>query len=161
MKLSIINKFTAVMLLLIIFAGCNDILEDVEPPTSVSGELVLTTEDGVNALRSRLYSIMRANSGFTTQYMVAPSAFTDETRARTGATRYVNHNVAVGTSGTAHLSAAGSLNGVIKAASHMISGKEDGVITAEVRNRYKGEAYVLRAFAIQTLVKAWGYEPGN
>src|SRR5690625_3758295 len=146
MKLSIINKFTAVMLLLIIFAGCNDILEDVEPPTSVSGELVLTTEDGVNALRSRLYSIMRANSGFTTQYMVAPSAFTDETRARTGATRYVNLNVAVGTSGTAHLSAAGSVYGLINVANHMISGVEDGVVPAEVLNRYKGEAYVLRAF---------------
>lgn len=149
------------MLLLIIFAGCNEILEDVEPPTSVSGELVLTTEDGVNALRSRLYSIMRANSGFTTQYMVAPSAFTDETRARTGATRYVNLNVAVGTSGTAHISAAGAVYGLINVANHIISGVEDGVVPAEVLNRYRGEAYALRAFAMHTLVRAWGYEPGN
>src|SRR5690625_7269819 len=95
MKLSIINKFTAVMLLLIIFAGCKDILEDVEPHTSVSGELVLTTEDGVNALWSRLYSIMRANSGFTTQYMVAPSAFKDETRATNGIDRDISVDVYV------------------------------------------------------------------
>src|SRR5690625_7987533 len=120
MKLSIINKFTAVMLLLIIFAGCNDILEDVEPPTSVSGELVLTTEDGVNALRSRLYSIMRGNSGFTTQYMLAPSAFTVETRARSCATRSLNLSVAVRTSVPAYVLTSGSVSVIIPAARLMV-----------------------------------------
>lgn len=149
------------MILLITFAGCNDILEDVEPPTSASGEVVLTTEDGVNALRARLYSTMRGSSSFTTQYMVGPSAFADETRARTGATRYVAQNIAVGTSGTAHLSPAGAVYNLINVANHLIGGVEDGVVSAEVLNRYKGEAYALRAFAMHTLVRAWGYEPGN
>src|SRR5690625_7896619 len=96
---------------------------------------------------------MRANSGFTTQYMVAPSAFTDETRARTGATRYVDLNVAVGTSGTAHISAAGAVYGLINVANHIISGVVDGVVSAEVLECYRGEAYGFRSFALLTFVR--------
>src|SRR5690625_7543717 len=100
---------------------------------------------------------MRAIHGLTSQYQVDPSEITDEIRARTGATSYVNLNVAVGTSCTANLSAAGAVYGLINVANHMISGVEDGVVPAEVLNRYKGEAYVLRAFAMHTFVRAWGY----
>ena len=159
-------KYAVVAVLLVGFAGCNDILEDVEPPTSVSGELALSSPEGINALRASMYSKIRENFGFTTNYFIGPSAFADEARIRPGATRYDNLNSAIGTSGTAHLSfwsnaANSNAYNIIQDANLLAGAIPDGVIPAATADRYRGEALAIRAFVYHNLVKLYGYEPGN
>jgi starch-binding outer membrane protein, SusD/RagB family len=161
MKKLKITKYAVVAVLLIGFAGCNDILENVEPSTSVSPDVALTSPDGVNAVRASMYSKIRESFAYTTDYFVGPSAFTDELFIRPGASRFNDYNQAIGTSGTVHL---GNWNGsynIIQDANLLIGGVEEGVMDAETLNRYRGEAYAIRAFAYHNLVRVYGYEPGN
>ncbi|PWN05244.1 RagB/SusD family nutrient uptake outer membrane protein [Rhodohalobacter mucosus] len=159
-KLKLIT-FTVIGGLLIAVAGCNDILEDVEPSTSVSGEVVLTSEEGVNALRTSMYNRVIGQFDYYTEYFVAPSAFTDETRNRPGSTRYQGLNTAEGTFGTTHIASWGSHYEVIQDANLLIGAIPDGVLDAATLNRFRGEALAMRAFAMHNLVKVYGYEPGN
>ncbi|WP_428236231.1 RagB/SusD family nutrient uptake outer membrane protein [Gracilimonas sp.] len=154
-------KYALVAVLMAGFASCDSLLDDVEPSLSVSGELVLTTEDGVNALRASMYSKIRENFDMTTGYFVGPSAFADETRNRPSSTRYQALNSATGTSGgTTHLDNWG-LYEIIQDANLMIGGVEDGVVDAATLEQYRGEALALRAFAMHNMVRVYGYEPGN
>lgn len=154
-------KFALVAALLVGFTSCDNLLDDVEPSTSVSGEVVLTTESGAQAIRASMYSKIRENFGFTTGYFVGPSAFTDETRNRTGSTRYRGLNEAVGTSGTGHLNNWGIYE-VIQDANLIIGALDAEIFTDPATlDIYRGEALAIRAFAMHTMVKVYGYEPGN
>lgn len=155
-----LTSYILVAAMLLVFAGCNDILEDTEPPTAVSGDIVLTSEDGVNALRASIYSKLRG-FGFSTQYFIGPSAFADETRSRVGASRMEGLNNAEGTFGTTHLRPYNQTYSLILDANLIISGIEDGVLPQETLDQYRGEALALRAFAMHNLVKALGYEPND
>lgn len=151
----------AVGALLISFAGCNDILEDVEPSTSVSGDVVLNSPEGVNALRTSMYNRLIGQFDYFTEYFVAPSAFTDETVNRPGSTRYQGLNQAEGTFGTTHIASWGSHYEVIQDANLLIGAIPEGVVDAATLSRFRGEALALRAFAMHNLVKVYGYDPGN
>lgn len=162
MKKYKLSKYAIIATLFIAFMSCDSILEDVEPATSVSGEVVLTTEDGVNGLRASMYSKIRESFSFTTDYFVGPSAFTDETRNRPGSTRFQAYTVATGSSGG--LTHMGNWNGaydIIQDANLMIGGVEDGVLDQATMDQYRGEALAIRAFAMHNLVRVYGYEPGN
>lgn len=154
-------KYTIVGALLITLAGCNDLLENVDPSTSVEPQVVLTSADGVTALRASMYAKMHEQFAYTTEYFVAPSAFTDETRNRPGSTRYQALTQAVGTSGTDHIASWGDHYGIIQDANLIIGAVEEGVLDPETLDRYRGEALGLRAFAMHNLVKVYGYDPGN
>jgi starch-binding outer membrane protein, SusD/RagB family len=156
-------KYAFVAVLLLAFSGtaCNEILENVEPSTSVSGEVALTSPDGVNAIRASMYSKIRESFSYTTDYFVGPSAFTDELFIRPGASRYNAYNQAIGTSGTVHMGKWGGSYNIIQDANLLIGAIQDGVLPAETLNRYRGEAYAIRAFVYHTLVRDYGYEPGN
>ena len=161
MKKFNIAKFAVITFLLVSFTGCNDILDKVEPTTAVSTEVALSSDDGVRALRVSMYSKIRESFGYTTNYFVAPSAFTDETRVRPGATRYQDLNVATGTEGTVHMpNWTGSYN-IIQDANLLIGGIEEGVLPQAELDRFRGEAYAIRAFVYHNLIRLYGYEPGN
>lgn len=156
------------ILLLVIAGGfflsltaCNDILENVEPATSVSGETVLTSPEGVRALRVSMYAKIHENFAYRTEYFVAPSAFTDETRNRPGSSRYQDLTVAVGTSGTSHIASWGAHYGIIQDANLLIGAVEAGILPDGEFDRFRAEALTLRAFALHNLVKVYGYNPGN
>ena len=156
------------ILLLVIAGGlffsttaCNDILENVEPSTQVSGEIVISNPDGVTALRTSMYAKIHSSFAYRTEYFVAPSAFTDETRNRPGSTRYQGLTTAVGTGGTAHIATWGTHYNVIQDANLIIGAVEEGVLPQSTLDQYKAEAYTLRAFAMHNLVKVFGYDPGN
>ncbi|WP_069132562.1 RagB/SusD family nutrient uptake outer membrane protein [Rhodohalobacter halophilus] len=161
MKLSNLIKFTAVIALLFAYTGCNDMLENVEPSTSVSGEQVLTSADGVEGLRASMYGKIHGSFAYKTEYFVGPSAFTDETRNRPGSTRYQALNQAVQNVGTAHIASWNAHYEVIQDANLMIGAVEPDVLPAATYDRYRGEALALRAFAMHNLVKVFGYDPGN
>jgi starch-binding outer membrane protein, SusD/RagB family len=156
-----LSKYIAVTVLLLAFTGCNDILERVEPPTDVSGEVALTSPDGVRAIRASMYSKIRASFAYTTQYFVGPSAFADETRNRPGSTRFSDLNVAVGTSGLVHLGSWADSYNIIQDANLLIGAVADGVLPADEMNRFKGEAYAIRAYVMHNLARTYGYEPGR
>jgi starch-binding outer membrane protein, SusD/RagB family len=156
-----LSKYIAVTVLLLSFTGCNDILERVEPPTDVSGEVALSSPDGVRAIRASMYSKIRASFAYTTQYFVGPSAFADETRNRPGSTRFSDLNLAVGTSGLVHLGSWAASYNIIQDANLLIGAIADGVLPADELNRYKGEAYAIRAYVMHNLARTYGYEPGR
>jgi len=155
-------KYALVAALIIGFTGCDSMLDGVEPSTSVSSEVVLTSEDGVNALRASMYSKIRENFSMTTEYFIGPSAFTDETRNRPGSTRFQALTQATGTSGgTAHLDNWG-LYEIIQDANLIIGGVDASVFEDPATlDLYRGEALALRAFAMHNMVRVYGYEPGN
>ncbi len=156
-------KFLKYLLVVGIFAfvGCNDFLESPSPATSVPGEQVLTSEEGVLSLRASMYSRLRIFD-YSTEYFIGPSAFADETRNRPGSTRFQGLNQANGNDGgTDGLSSYTTTYNIILDANLMISGVQDGVVDQTTLNRYRGEAYAFRALAMHHLVRALGYEPGQ
>lgn len=161
MKKLKLSKYIAVTVLLLAFTGCNDILERVEPSTSVSSEVALTSPDAVRAIRASMYSKIRASFAYTTQYMVGPGAFADETRNRPGSTRFQGLTAAIGTSGLDHLGSWGASYNIIQETNLLIGAIEDGVLPQAELNRVRGEAYAIRAYVYQNLARTYGYEPGR
>lgn len=161
MKKFNILKYTVVAALLVAFTACDSILEDVEPATSVSGEVVLTSPDGVNALRASMYAKIHESFSFTTDYFVGPSAFADETRNRPGSSRFQGYTQATGTSGTTHLGNWGAAYDIIQDANLLIGAIDCSECDAATLAQFRGEAHALRAFAYHTMVRVYGYEPGN
>ena len=141
-------------------ASCTEVLEDVEPSTSVSFETALTSADAVEAIRTSMYSKKRGSFDFTTEYFIGPAALADLTSNRPGSSRFQGLNEAFGTSGTVHI---GSFSGyeVIQEANLLINGIADGVIDQATMDRYRGEAYAARAFANHRMATTYGYEPGT
>lgn len=156
------NKLSFILVIVtgLLFVGCSDILQDVEPSTAISDEEALGSAEGVDLLRASLYSKMRGSAAFTTQNLIGPGALADESTSRTGASRYDNLNNATGSSGTAHIGNYGAAYNVIQDANLLIGGIEDGVLDQATEEQYRGEAYAIRAYAYHNLVKAYGYEPG-
>ncbi|MGK7369191.1 MAG: RagB/SusD family nutrient uptake outer membrane protein [Candidatus Halalkalibacterium sp. M3_1C_030] len=156
-------KFIKYLLVVLIFVsvGCNDLLEEPSPATSTSPEIVLTTSEGIATLRNSFYNRMRASFNYSTEYMIGPSAFADETRNRPGSTRFQGLNEATGTDGdTNGLSSYGTAYSMILDANLMLNSIDGSVLDQATLDRYQGEAYAFRAFAMHHLVRALGYEPG-
>lgn len=161
MKTNMFKKVIGIALISVALVGCDSILEDIEPPTSVSFDAALSSVEAVRALRAEMYSSIRGSFGFTTQYMVGPGAFADETRNRPGSTRFQNLNSAIGTSGTAHLGHFGDAYGILRNTNMIIGGVADGVLSAAELARYRGEALTIRALVNHNLARTYGYEPGR
>jgi hypothetical protein len=160
--MKLFNRLLMISLVGVLVMSCNSLLEDVEPTTAVSGEAALTSEGGVMAIRASMYSKMRASFGYTTQYFVGPSAFTDETNIRPGATRFQGLNDASGTDGaTTHLGVWGASYNILLDANLLVNAIADGVMDDAARDRVIGEALAIRAFVMHNLVRTYGYEPGN
>lgn len=154
-------KLTGLAILMAGLVGCNSLLEDVEPATSVSFEVALSSPDAVRGARASMYSAMRGSFSYTTQYMIGPSSFSDEMYIRPGASRFNNLNFAVGTSGEVHLTSFGDSYNVIRNANMIIGAVSEGVLPAAELNRYRGEALAFRAFVYHNLARTYGYEPGR
>lgn len=141
--------------------GCEDWIADVAPPTSIPGEAVLGSEEGVRALRASMYSKMRASFWFTTDYFIGPGAMADETRNRPGSTRYQGYNQAVsGDGSTVHLGSWAATYNVIQDANLLAGAIQPGVLDDQTLDRFRGEALAIRAFAMHHAVRVFGYEPG-
>lgn len=140
--------------------SCEDILTDVKPSTSLTGETVLSTASGVEALRASMYSKIRANFGYTTLYLLGPSALADETRNRPGQSRFDDLNTNSSTDGrTSSLTEWGGTYSIMLDANLLINSIPDGLFPAATKDRYRGEALAIRAFVMHHLVRTLGYEP--
>ncbi len=143
--------------------ACTDILEDVEPSTSISFRTALTSTDGINGLRTSMYDKILRGFDYTTEYMIGTDALADLTFNRPGSTRFQGLNNAVGTSGTAHLGNFGTSFNIIQDANILINELPDDtdIISTALKDQYRGEAYLIRAYVYHHLVRTYGYEPGN
>jgi hypothetical protein len=103
---------------------------------------------------------MRGSFDFTTEYFVGPAALADLTSNRPGSSRFQGLNEAVGTNGTTHIGSFGGYE-VIQEANLLINGIADGVLDQATLDRYRGEAYAIRAFVNHRMAKTYGYEPGT
>lgn len=159
--MNMFKKLSYLIILALAITACDDVLDGLEPATSVSGETVLSSEDGVNALRASMYSKQRASFGYTTQYFVGPSAFADETRNRSGATRFDALNQAVGTSGTNGLGNWGATYNIVQDANLLIGAIEDGVLDDATLAQYRGEAFAIRAMVMHNAVRTYGNDPSS
>lgn len=140
--------------------SCEDILTDVKPSTSLTGDAVLSTSAGVDALRASMYSKIRGSFGFTTLYLLGPSALADETRNRPGQSRFDDLNTNNSNDGrTSSLTDWGGTYSIMLDANLLINSIPDGVLPAATKNRYRGEALAIRAFVMHHLVRTLGYEP--
>ena len=138
--------------------GCDDILSDPEPSSSISQEIALSSPEAVRGLRARMYSRLHAAPDMNTTWLLGPSALADNTDIGSG-TRFesFNNNERRAGLGTA---AWNNLYDLINDANILIEGIEEGVLTEANRQKYIGEAYFMRALALHHLVRIFGYEPG-
>jgi len=155
-------RFTQILVIALLLAGSTacDSIFDTEPSTQISTDQALGTAEGIAGLRTNMYSKVLTSFDMTTEYMVGPSALADETFNRIGSTRFQALTQAFGTGGTAHIGSFGAYE-VIQEANLLINEIPDGVLDDATRDQYRGEALAMRAWTYHTLVRAYGYEPGN
>lgn len=154
-------KHTLIALLVAVSAtSCEEWIVDVEPSTSLSGEVVLNSADGVAAVRASMYSKMRASFDFTTEYFIGASSQADELRLRPTRTRFQDLNIITDNDGnTTGIATWGDAYNVIQDANLLISAVPEGVVPAATLDRYRGEALAIRAFVMHHMVRSLGYEP--
>lgn len=148
--------------MLVFLTGCDDMFDDVEPATSVSGDEALSSVEGVDAIRASMYASVRSSFSYTTGYFIEPDAFSDLLRGRPGTTRFLTQNEATdGDGSTVHLTSWSGTYDAIQDANLLIGGIEDGVLEPGVEEQYRGEALAMRAFTKHHLARALGYEPND
>ncbi|MDZ7771928.1 MAG: RagB/SusD family nutrient uptake outer membrane protein [Balneolaceae bacterium] len=136
--------------------SCTELLEKPAPSTSISETIALEDAGAVQAVHAAMYSELHGGT-YTTTYMLAPEALGDNSYNRPGTTRLIGQ--AQNSEGAVPSSWGGTYD-LINKANLLISAIDEGVISQDRLNRYRGEAYVMRAFAMHHLVRALGYEPG-
>lgn len=162
----IMKKLTRIVLILGMFAvfqGCNDLLDNPQPSTSISQEIALSDEGAVRAVRASMYSRLH-HFVFTTLAMLGPDALADNLFNATGTSRFqglAQNQLRAGLNdgGTGETTWE-QVYDLINDANLIIAGIEEGTLESAVLQRYQGEAYALRAYAMHYLVRILGYEPG-
>lgn len=154
-----IVKSVIVLALLMMPLSCKDLLDNVDPSTSISQGQTLSNAGGVEAVRTSMYDRLHAFN-YATRYMLGPSALADDLVNRESSTRfagYVENTQGIGMNSGGGWATSYDL---INDTNLIINGIEEGVLDPAKRKQYQGEAYMLRAFAYHHLVRTFGYEPG-
>ena len=159
-------KILSAGLLITALFSCNDLLDNVQPSQSISQQQALSTQGGVEALRISMYDRLHS-FGYSTEYMLAPDALADNLTSREGTTRFTgkaqnddgNHVENWDGNGIGP-TFRGNGYDLINDANLLINAIPDGVLDDATRDQFRGEAFMLRAFAYHHLVRTFGYEPG-
>jgi phenylpyruvate tautomerase PptA (4-oxalocrotonate tautomerase family) len=119
-------------------------------------EQAVSTPSAINAVRASMYDRLHA-FGYATSYFLGPSALADDLVNRTGATRFAGLVRNDQNSGMSTYNLAYDL---INDANLLINNIPEGVLDDATLAQYRGEALMMRAFAMHHLTRAIGYEPG-
>lgn len=157
-------KIVSLLVLFTAMQSCTDLLDEPSPSTATTEQIALGTVSGVQATRAYMYSILHSFT-YTTGYMLTPEVLADNMFTVLGHNRF--SLVAVNAPG-AHVVDERRITGngyldsydLINQANLIIDAIEEGVLPDELRRQYRGEAFMLRAFAMHHMVRAFGYEPG-
>ncbi len=136
--------------------SCTDLLDNAQPTGQISELQVFGSVGGVEAFRAGMYARLNVQN-YQTEYMLGPGALADELASRPTTTRY--SGFAENSLGNG-LSSYGDAYELINDASMIINRIPDGILDEETLTQYRGEAFMLRAFAMHHLVRVHGYEPG-
>src|SRR5690625_537300 len=156
--------YMPLLLCLILMApACNDLLENVEPSTSINPGAALNNPGTIEAVKASMYDYFH-DFTLSTRNFLGADALADNSFIRDGATRFFGLNNNRGTNaeeaGLNDLNTYEDIYSVIAIANSLIEGIPEGVLEEEVTNQYRAEALVIRAYAMHYLVRVLGYEPG-
>ena len=146
-----------ILALLVLFQGCDSIIESPEPSTSVSQEGALSTPDAIQGIRSSMYARFHPED-MSTDWLLGPSALADGTffRGNQGRHQGLNLNQLRAGIGTGTY---GDLYSLINDANILISGIEEGVLPESEANKLRAEGLFMRAMALHHAVRIFGYDP--
>src|SRR5690625_1639109 len=156
--------YMPLLLCLILMApACNDLLENVEPSTSINPGAALNNPGTIEAVKASMYDYFH-DFTLSTRNFLGADALADNSFIRDGATRFFSLNNNRGTNaeeaGLNDGNTYQDIYSVIAIANSLIEGIPEGVLTEEETNQYRAEALVIRAYAMHYLVRVLGYEPG-
>lgn len=151
-----LTRIIALLLLVTAAQGCTDILERTEPPTAISQEVALTDEGAIDAIRAGMYSELHG-SAYARNYMLGPESLADNLVQRAGTSRNEGYHQNQPGAG---MSTWGTAYDMIQKANLLIHAIDEDALSEADRNKFRGEAYFIRALAQWHLVRALGYEPG-
>ncbi|MGF1670383.1 MAG: RagB/SusD family nutrient uptake outer membrane protein [Balneolaceae bacterium] len=156
------NKLLKIMLaagLIVMFQSCDSILEDPEPSTALSQELVLGDPAAVRSVRAGMMGRLHSFT-FTTRNMLGPDALADNLWTRQGASRFQSLNTNEFAAGMADGTTYENVYSLVNEANLIIEAVEDGIFPDPLELvQFQGEAYFLRAYAFHNLVKALANDP--
>jgi hypothetical protein len=146
-----------VLALAVLVQGCDSLLEEPEPSTSVSQETALSSPDAIRGLRASMYDRFKTED-MSTDWLLGPSSLADNNSFRGNQARHqaLNNNSLRAGIGTG---AYNDLYGLINDANIMIAGIDEGALEPAVVDKFRAEAYFLRAMAYHHLVRIFGYDP--
>jgi hypothetical protein len=162
-----LKKYLIALLTVAFFTGCNEDIIEVTPENSVTPEIALARVSGINALVLSAYKRVNEFGYYGQNQILNAEALADNLVIANNTGRYTGQVVNTvgshfGTWSAAPYRIINDANLILKyadAAEPALGSTE--AIAAPLRNRYKGEAYFLRALAYHDLVKVYGYEPGR
>jgi len=153
--------------LLLVFQGC-DIIERVEPSTSVSQQTAISTEDGARAIRAAMYERLHGcDSGgddigpaLSTDWLLGPSSLADNTFVRAGANRHELLNLNDFEAGIGTVARSCAFDG-INDANLLINGLTEEAVPEETAARLEAEGRFMRALYMHHMVRIFGYDPAG
>lgn len=147
---------------IISISSCSKFL-DVEPKTSISDEQTITDLTSSEQAVRGIYNAL-ANDGYYGTSFVSIGYLSGDNVQWTGSQsqvqEFINHNVSAENATIA--SAWTAIYRVINRANNVLEkvpAVTDAALTNELRNKFLGEAYFLRALAYFDLVRTWGGVP--
>lgn len=161
------KKYISVFLALAILASCSESIIEIQPEGTVTREIALAKTAGINALIVSAYRRMHEFGYYGQSQILNAEALADNLVIANNTGRYTGQVVNgvgnhFGTWGAAPYNVINDCNIALKYVDATLpnTGQSDASAQAD-RDRYKGEALFLRAFAYHDLVKVYGYEPGR
>lgn len=144
---------------LIIFAGCDSLLETV-PPESVTPEEILSNLEGMEGLATSFHDRLNATAYYGREQVLSPDILADNTDQHP-VTSGRGDQLAVNEHG-AHMGLYGTGYRAINEANYLIHGIDElENVSNEKRDLLLGMAYFIRALSYHTLAKIYAYEPGR
>lgn len=152
-----LTKATLTVALFVFLQGCDSLLEEPEPSTSISQEVALSDPSAIQGVRASMYDRMHAHD-LSTDWLLGPSALADNTWFRSNQERHqeLNRNLPEAGLGTP---AWDNLYNLINDANILISGIEEGALPEAETNKLRAEGLFMRALAMHHGTRIFGYDP--
>lgn len=150
---------TLALVFLFLAQGCDSVVERTEPSTAISQGTALSNPDAIRGIRASMYDRMHSNA-LSTDWLLGPAALADLTSWRSNQERHQQLNLnefrqGIGTG------AYNNAYNLINDANILIGGLEEGALPSDVANKFKAEAYFMRALTEHHMVRIFGYDPNG
>jgi starch-binding outer membrane protein, SusD/RagB family len=142
---------------LLVLNACNEAIIEIQDPQAVNASIALRKTSGIDAVLRSAYRRMHEFNYYGQAFLLNPEALADNLVIANNTGRYTTQ---VTNTVNAHMSLYDRYP-TINDCNIALQYVDDAEGTQADRDRYKGEAYFLRALVYHDLVKVYGYEPGK